>query len=303
MNKTITVEFTDELLRRSQRHSSLLKLLFSLGLVFVALSVPALMIASFFGEEAILGALIGLVVVAILIGLTCWSNVLRARRESTAFLAKLPHRFQTYTFSDDQLLIEGPLGQSRLTWDMLERLERFKDVWHMHFLSQYYLLPAELVDEDLACFLEAKWQSKTAAPLRKSLSWRSPAVWVTTLVFAGVVLTLFLLAWRPGADGPAGQFTVEPDRPTLRPIAIREGQCLDLSVVVTSGAPVDVYIGREATFADKELSIRDTGIPGADHVRDLRRKVRWQHPGPAIIVISSSGRSEVSLQATVTQEP
>lgn len=94
----------------------------------------------------------------------------------------------------------------------------------------------------------------------------------------------------------ATTFAVEADAPTLKRLKIRQGQWLDLSLVVNAGTPVDVYIVPDVghVFADR---------PEVTQVREFQRKMQWQNSEPAVVVVTTTWKSEVSLQAKVTRHP
>jgi hypothetical protein len=116
----------------------------------------ALIVACEFGELAVRVTLGVVTAVASLGTLLYWWWFARARRAALDSLAKLPHRIQTYTFTDDQVRVEGSIGDVRYTWDMLEWIKCFSDAWCFCFLNRWHAIPSEQIDEQLAVFLEAK---------------------------------------------------------------------------------------------------------------------------------------------------
>jgi hypothetical protein len=308
MNKTITCEVTDELIRRSFRRSLGLTNFFKLIMVYAVLGVGAGRVAFTFSDEAGEIALLALAGLALPLGLYCRYAVLRGRRSVLAGMATLPHRLQGVTFTDDHVLVESAVGRAQLTWDRLEKIERFHDLWHLWFLSGYRVLPAEVIDEELASFLEAKARQRGVKFYREGRPAMSPALararWVVLLLICCVVgVVWFALPHGASRDAVDERFVVEPDRPKLFPLAVRQGDSFDLSLAVTSGAPVDVWVAQGAILDDKQVVLKGAGLFEAEQVRTFQRIERWPHPRPAIITVTSTGRSEVTLKIEVRPAP
>src|SRR5262249_59120332 len=105
MNRTITFETTDDLVRKSYRHHFGLRNFFHLVLLYATFGfVVTLVVVGFiFGQDAAPTTLVVLTVGGLLAGSYYWYGYTQSRKASLAALAKLPDRTQSCTFTDDQL--------------------------------------------------------------------------------------------------------------------------------------------------------------------------------------------------------
>jgi hypothetical protein len=172
MLRTFTCQYTDELILQNLKHSLGLRNFLMLVLLFGVFATLGLSIGSLFGEDAGRIALIVVSIVALLLAALYWYSYLHMRRTSLAALVKLPHRTWTFTFTDDEMLAQGPLGESRVTWEMFEKLECFKNLWRLQFLSAIFLIPTTSVDEELARFIEAKARDRGVSIFRGGIKVR-----------------------------------------------------------------------------------------------------------------------------------
>jgi hypothetical protein len=319
MNRTITFDVTDELVRQTFRHHLGLWNFVKLALVYAVFGGLIVLIASAFDGEAERVAFFVVAAIGVLAALFYWYAVAQGKKRSLADLAKLPHCTQTYTFTDDHFLAEDPDSHSRLTWDMLEKIECFKDLWELRFLSSCcYLLPAVVIDPELASFLGSKARERGVTVVgehfllsaaagqeagSRHIAGRSASrlPWFLLLMFCVLVYAWY--SRESDARPVEERFVVESDRPKIVPFRLRQGDYLDLSVAVTSGEPVDVRIGKEADFQNHAVVIKSAGLFEAEEVRNVQWKAKWQHPGAAIIVVTSTGRSEVLLKVKAARAP
>ncbi|MGE0529465.1 MAG: hypothetical protein AB7P49_20625, partial [Bdellovibrionales bacterium] len=99
------------------------------------------------------------------------------------------------------------------------------------------------------------------------------------------------------------QFIVEVNNPKMIPLNISQGEYLDLRVEVLSGNPVNIEFAQQGTPEDKNAVNKNQGLIGAELIRNYHQRQQWPHAKPAIIIISSQGKSEVKLEAYPATSP
>lgn len=315
MNRTVTFELTDDLFLRSYRHIFGSKNTRNLLLAYALLGGLAIALGFALGGNAGSTTTIVVVIVGLLFGAYYYFTLAHNKNAYLAALAKLPDKKQSFTFTDDHVLVEGAIGQSNLTWDMLEKVECFRDLWHLHFLSAYYVLPSELIGQDLASFIESRALERGIHIFRQPSSLAREKEMATSNRNRGLMLLWLLLfavfgiagyAWysspvNPKANSFEERFVIESGNGKAIPVKIQNGEMIEISVTVNSGSPVTIIVGKDADFSDKKIVINSAGVIEAENVQSFRRKVRWPHSNPAIIAIMSNDKSDVSLKVEISR--
>lgn len=313
MNRTITFDLTKDLilesLRGSQGRWHFLWGLLRYGFGALALCKLALVLVPDIAEFVFYLAIAG----AVLYTLYYWLIYAKNQRSSLAVLDNLPQRTVIFTIANDGYTVEGAMGSSSVNWDKLERINSFDKVWLLHSRGIDSLLPADEVDQELELFLVAKARQYGATVTRdhriidpsehgvpRKRPWRPS--WVTLVVVA-LAVYLAATALYPSAAPrtKTERFVVEALNAKVVFVEIKEGETLELSVVVTAGSPVNVVIGRDARKEDNNFIIKGAGLAPGNKTANFRCKEKWAYPGPAVIIVGTPDQSAVVLQADVSR--
>ncbi len=91
--------------------------------------------------------------------------VAHRRRLRNRFFERAGHRTVTIAIDDEGVLVRTALGESRLPWQVFERLWRCKDVTMLYYYGwQYVALPAGSAPPEALAFAEARIAQARTAP-------------------------------------------------------------------------------------------------------------------------------------------
>ena len=165
--RTVSYEFTEELALRYWKNTQ-----GSFGCLFwpwvLVVFIGFLLATSLVSEFA------GLIVLAFSAAATiagiaffAWANA-NAKCTFLASLAKLPHQKYVLTFSDNELIVHGPTGQSNRPWQILSGIYCYTDSWLLNFVGcESVMVPLETLDEPLRIILREKATERGVLLYRK----------------------------------------------------------------------------------------------------------------------------------------
>ena len=315
MDKTITYELTDAMLREcfwhNQGRRTILFLLFFYGI----LAALVVLLALIFGKAVFLIVLCLVSIPPLLF--SCWYfyHGIRHRNAFLKSMSSLPNRTHRCSFTEEQLWYESPLGESTWPWQSLKQLDELHNIWQFNFSGNLILLPSSTIDNELVSFLDNQARQygvlfyRRGQNVKHKYRIQPPNLHIEKLVwFLLVSVTMILFYCWARTLGPVNrvvdqQFNVLADKAEMVPLRIGQGETFDLSGTVTFGDPVDVHLCRGLDMEDGKVLFKTAGLLDAEKVLTWQRKETWPHSTPAIVVITSPGWSKVSLKAKITPGP
>jgi hypothetical protein len=139
-------------------------------------------------------------------------------------------------------------------------------------------------------------------PVPKGASYKYVGVLLGVFIFAAIFL-YSASQLKPGPHTLEEHFVVSAGTPRIVTLKVSDGEWIDLSLSVKNGKPVDLRVGRSATSDTNMITIKSAGLFDAEQVRSFHKKDTWRYTTPAIIIVTSSDRSDVVLKVEVSRAP